>query len=83
MLIIHREEEIRGRERHDALIFQEEQTACCPPFPQRTSLPTAAPSWECTHTQTHTHTCVRTHTQSSLAVWLGEGYVEIQGDGEG
>lgn len=53
-----RQRERRGRD--DTLtLFQEEQTACRPPFPQRTSLPTAAPSWECTHTHTHTNTYIQ------------------------
>lgn len=36
-----------------------------------------------THIDTYTHVRTHTHTQSSLAVWLGEGYAEIQRDGEG
>lgn len=43
----------KGERRSDTLTdFQEEQTAYRPPFPKRTSLPTAAPSWRHAHTPT-------------------------------
>lgn len=71
----------RGREEEpiNGWVFQNEQTAYHPSFPQRTCFPTAAPSWECTHKRTQTH--IETGCLDGGRVQFDSGKKDSDGEG--